>query len=84
MQGIKTRIVENDAKPGSKRCQGRDNTCATRLTYAKSAVQFGRAVRAGLAPEQAKMLMPMCQKCMTHYLSSAVPRSAHDVAPTYR
>jgi hypothetical protein len=38
---------------------------APKLTWAEHRRQYGRALKRGLTPEEAKKLMPRCQKCMT-------------------
>jgi hypothetical protein len=38
------------------------------LTWADQRRQYGRVLRAGLTPKEAKALMPRCQKCTTKAL----------------
>ena len=45
-------------------CQG----CGYRITWADQRRQFGRAIRHGLTADEAKALMPRCQKCLTEKL----------------
>jgi hypothetical protein len=39
-----------------------------KLTWADQRGQFGRAIRHGLTADEAKALMPRCQKCLTMVL----------------
>jgi hypothetical protein len=39
-----------------------------KLTWADQRRQFGRAIRRGLTVDEAKALMPRCQKCLTQAL----------------
>jgi len=38
------------------------------MTWDDRRHQFGRAIRAGLTPDEAKTFMPRCQKCTTQAL----------------
>jgi hypothetical protein len=51
-----------DAK---KKCLG----CGwPKVNWTEQRRQYGRIIRAGLTPEQAKTLVPRCQKCTTEIL----------------
>jgi len=39
------------------------------MTWADRRYQFGRVIHAGLTPNEAKALMPRCQKCITQALN---------------
>jgi hypothetical protein len=55
-----------------KRCKG----CGgQKVTWAEQRKQYGRAIRHGLTPDEAKALMPRCQKCLTKALERGVARS---------
>jgi hypothetical protein len=47
-----------------------------RLTWAEQRRQYGRAIRRGLTPDEAKRLMPRCQKCLTVMLGDDRHRNA--------
>jgi hypothetical protein len=38
-----------------------------KMTWADQRRQYGRAIRKGLTPDEAKRIMPRCQKCMTEF-----------------
>jgi hypothetical protein len=40
--------------------------CGYAITWETQRRQYGRAIRRGLTPDEAKQLMPRCQKCLTH------------------
>lgn len=42
--------------------------CKYPMTWEAQRRQFGRLIRRGLTKEQAKEMLPRCQKCMTVYL----------------
>lgn len=39
--------------------------CNNPMTWAQSRVQFGRLLKQGKTPEQAKEILPRCQLCVT-------------------
>lgn len=39
-----------------------------KLTWRDQRAQYGRAIRSGLTADEAKALMPRCQKCLTKTL----------------
>ena len=45
-------------------------SCRSRMTWAQQRVQFGRMLKRGLNKEQAKLLLPQCQKCITRHLKN--------------
>ena len=54
-------------------CQG----CGYRITWAEQRRQFGRAIqRYGVTPEDAKKLMPRCEKCLTKIVRAPVAPNA--------
>ena len=55
------------AQHPKKQCKG----CGTpRMTWAEDRRQYGRALKRGLSPDEAKALTPRCQKCMTIVLEA--------------
>jgi uncharacterized protein with PIN domain len=44
--------------------------CNRELTWAEQRRQFGRVMRTGLTVEEARALLPRCQKCMTLVLEA--------------
>ena len=50
--------------------KGRCVSCGLTLNWTQQTWQYGRAVRAGVPPDQAKKLTPRCQKCMTKALQA--------------
>jgi hypothetical protein len=39
--------------------------CQNPMTWADQRRQYGRAMRAGMTVEEARRILPRCQKCMT-------------------
>lgn len=54
----------SDAVVSSNRCLG----CNCGMTLVNASIQYNRALKRGLSPEEAKASCPRCQKCMTKYL----------------
>jgi hypothetical protein len=67
---IKDRMVGRDAEPARIECR----SCGGTMTFAQSAVQYGRLRRDGFDHDQAKVILPLCQKCMTKALKTRVFR----------
>jgi hypothetical protein len=45
----------------------------TKMTWREQRQQYGRAIRRGLSADEAKKLMPRCQKCVTEILGNGRP-----------
>jgi hypothetical protein len=58
--------------------------CSRGLTWAEQKRQYGRALRAGLASDEAKRLMPRCQKCLTDILRCSVLQPLQPLRPAVR
>jgi hypothetical protein len=73
MRGLTdAQVVADDVTPARARCRD----CRYPQTWADQRRQWGRGLRAGLTPDEAKAAMPRCQKCMTTHLAS---RLAYDL-----
>jgi hypothetical protein len=48
--------------------------CKNALTWAEQRKQFGRLIKEGKSPEEAKAAMPRCQKCVTRLLGRKTPQ----------
>ena len=53
-----------DRAVSRNRCLG----CRCGMTWANVRVQYNRALKRGLSPNEAKAACPRCQKCMTKFL----------------
>lgn len=61
-------------RPAGTRCKDCINP-HSRLTWAEQRKQYGRCLKHGLTPAEAKAAMPLCQKCCTKFLRTS-PRNA--------
>lgn len=66
---VMTNSLYGEPEAKKQRYPERCNRCIAIMTWAAQKRQYGRLIRYGLTNDEAKVMLPMCQKCVTQYLN---------------